>query len=65
MFGRNRDADAMDPREMVARRLQQAGRTIAGETGSKVANGISAALGCGRIETCADPNCPNCAPVSD
>ncbi|WP_392971117.1 hypothetical protein [Streptomyces sp. LN245] len=57
---RKRDSEAMDPRELVARRLQQAGLTVAGETGSKVANVISAAIGCGRIELCNDPSCPNC-----
>lgn len=62
MFGRN--PEAMDPRERIARRLQQAGRTVAGETGSKVANTISAAIGCGRIVTCDNPTCPNCAPTS-
>ncbi|MFE2297928.1 hypothetical protein ACFXAW_07005 [Streptomyces sp. NPDC059445] len=58
---RNRNSERMDPREAVARRLQQAGRTVAGETGSKVANVVSAAIGCGRIELCGDPNCPNCS----
>jgi hypothetical protein len=58
---RKRDTEVMDPREAVARRLQQAGRTVAGETGSKVANVVSAAIGCGRIELCDDPNCPNCS----
>lgn len=57
---RKRNSEAMDPREVVARRLQQAGRTVAGETGSKVANAVSAAIGCGRIELCGNPNCPNC-----
>lgn len=62
MFGRN--PDAMDPREHIARRLQQAGRTLAGDTGSRIANRVSEALGCGRIETCNNPTCPNCAPTS-
>ncbi|MFE4420407.1 hypothetical protein [Streptomyces sp. NPDC056817] len=63
MFGRKRDNEAMDGREVVARRLQQAGRSVAGERGSRVANRISDAIGCGRIELCGDPNCPNCGPV--
>lgn len=53
--------DRMSRRELVARRLQQAGRTVAGERGSRAANAVSAAIGCGRIELCNDPNCPNCA----
>lgn len=61
----NNSSDRMDPREAIARRLQQAGRTVAGERGSRIANGISEAIGCGRIEICDDPNCPNCAPVRD
>jgi hypothetical protein len=65
MFGRKSNDDAMDPREHIARRLQQAGRTVAGETGSKVANAISSAIGCGRIESCDDPNCADCAPIND
>jgi hypothetical protein len=64
MFGRNRD-NAMDPREHIARRLQQVGRTVAGDTGSKVANVISGAIRCGRIEPCDDPTCSNCAPIND
>lgn len=52
--------DDMDRREKVARGLQAIGLTVAGETGGKVANKISEAIGCGRIKTCDDPNCPNC-----
>jgi len=54
-----------DPRELIARRLQQAGRTVAGERGSRAANAVSSAIGCGRIEICDDPNCLNCAPVRE
>ncbi|MFD4596758.1 hypothetical protein ACFWPQ_01870 [Streptomyces sp. NPDC058464] len=54
----------MDPRQKVARGLQAIGLTVAGETGGKVANKISAALGCGHIGPCGDPNCENCAPTS-
>jgi len=57
----NSSSDRMDPRELIARRLQQAGRAVAGERGSRIVNGISGAIGCGRIELCDDPNCPNCA----
>lgn len=57
-------SDRMDPREVIARRLQQAGRAVAGERGSRAANAVSQVLGCGRIEICNDPSCPNCAPAS-
>ncbi|MDQ0758724.1 hypothetical protein [Streptomyces canus] len=55
--------DQMSPREVIARRLQQVGLAVAGERGSRAANAVSAAIGCGRIELCDDPTCPNCAPV--
>ena len=63
MFGRSRDTDAMSARELTARRLQQVGRSLAGERGSRIANKVSEAIGCGRIELCDDPDCPNCAPI--
>ncbi|MGW6222233.1 hypothetical protein ACWF8U_20385 [Streptomyces olivaceus] len=53
----------MDPREGIARRLQQIGLTVAGERGSRAANRVSKAIGCGRITLCDAPNCPDCAPV--
>ncbi|WP_318201064.1 hypothetical protein [Streptomyces sp. SCL15-4] len=53
----------MSTRELTARRLQQIGRTVAGERGGRVANRVSEAIGCGRIELCDDPSCPNCAPI--
>lgn len=59
----NSSSDRMDPRERVCRRLQQAGLTVAGERGGRVANRISEAIGAGRIELCADPDCPDCARV--
>lgn len=62
MFGRKSSDEAMSAGEVVARRLQQVGRTVAGERGSRVANAVSQAIGCGRIELCDDPACPNCAP---
>ncbi|WP_151775783.1 hypothetical protein [Streptomyces abyssomicinicus] len=55
------NSDPMDVRERIARRLQQVGITVGGETGSRIANRISWAIGCGRIELCDDPACPNCA----
>ena len=58
--------ERMDPREVIARRLQQAGRTVAGERGSRIANTISGAIGCGRIEAhkpCDNPSCPDCGPA--
>lgn len=61
MFGRKSNGESMSGREVVARRLQQAGRTVAGDAGSRAANRVSAAIGCGRIELCSDPTCPNCA----
>ena len=50
-------------REQVARHLQAAGRQVAGERGGRVANRVSEALGCGRIDTCDDPTCQDCAPI--
>ena len=49
--------------ERIARRLQQAGRNLAGERGGRIANRISEAIGCGRIGLCDNPDCPNCAPT--
>ncbi|MFJ5973539.1 hypothetical protein [Streptomyces sp. NPDC093060] len=63
MFRRNSDAEPMSAQERTARRLQQVGRNLAGERGGRIANRVSEAIGCGRIEFCDDPNCPNCAPV--
>ncbi len=63
MSRRNRTAEVMSTRELTARRLQQIGRTVAGERGGRVANRVSEAIGCGRIELCDDPSCPNCAPI--
>jgi hypothetical protein len=48
-------------RELVSRRLQQAGLTVAGEPGARVANWVSEAIGCGRIQLCNDPGCQDCA----
>jgi hypothetical protein len=64
MFGRKNSDKAPTGREAVARRLQQAGLTVAGEHGSRAANRVSQALGCGRIELCDNPTCQNCAPTS-
>ncbi|GAA3121932.1 hypothetical protein [Streptomyces echinatus] len=61
MFRRNRNDEPMSAQERTARRLQQVGRSLAGERGSRAANRVSQAIGCGRIELCDDPNCPNCA----
>lgn len=52
-------------REQVARHLQAAGRQVAGERGSRIANRVSEAIGCGRINICDDPTCEDCAPVRD
>ncbi|MDQ0809853.1 hypothetical protein QFZ63_001567 [Streptomyces sp. B3I7] len=65
MFRRNRTAEAMSPRELTARRLQQVGRTLAGERGSRIANRVSEAIGCGRIELCDNPDYPNCALIGE
>lgn len=59
----NSSSDRMDPRERVSRRLQQAGHAVARERGGQIANRISEAIGCGRIDLCNDPACPDCAPV--
>ncbi|MFF1547128.1 hypothetical protein [Streptomyces sp. NPDC058291] len=64
MFGRKSNPEAPAGREVVARRLQQAGLTVAGERGGRAANRVSEALGCGRIDLCNDPNCLDCAPAS-
>jgi hypothetical protein len=53
----------MSAQELACRRLQAVGDRIAGERGRRGANHVSAALGLGRIETCTDPGCPNCAPA--
>lgn len=50
-------------REQVSRRLQAAGRQVAGERGGRIANRVSEAIGCGRIELCNDPACQDCAPT--
>jgi hypothetical protein len=60
---RNRDSEAMSTRELTARRIQQIGRNLAGDRGGRIANRVSEAIGCGRIDLCDDPNCPNCAPA--
>lgn len=57
-----RDNERMKLDERITRGLQYAGQRLAGERGSKVANVISTALGCGRIEFCDDPACPDCTP---
>lgn len=59
----NSSSDRMDPRERVCRRLQQAGNAVARERGSRIANRISEAIGCGSIDPCDDPACPDCARV--
>ncbi|WP_255951576.1 hypothetical protein [Streptomyces odontomachi] len=58
-MARQRPED-MSRREYVCRRMQQAGRTVAGERGGRIANRVSGALGIGRIETCDNPDCPAC-----
>lgn len=58
-------SESMSGRELIARRLQQAGRNVAGERGGRIANRVSEAIGCGRIDLCNDPNCPNCAPIDE
>lgn len=63
MAGRMSGGEDMSARELIARRLQQVGWNVAGERGSRIANRVSEAIGCGRIELCDDPACPNCAPV--
>lgn len=61
----NHDSQPMSTRELACRRIQQAGLTLGGERGGRIANRVSGALGLGRIELCDDPTCPNCAPVAD
>jgi hypothetical protein len=46
---RGKNDDRLKGRELVSRRLQQAGLTVAGEPGARVANWVSEAIGCGRI----------------
>lgn len=68
MFGRKTNPDAPSAREMTSRRLQQIGLTVAGETGARIANKVSEAIGCGRIEPlCDDPSCFYCErrPIDD
>lgn len=60
-----RAGQEMSGRELVCRRLQQAGRTVAGERGSQLANRVSEAIGCGRIDVCGNPDCEACAPVRE
>lgn len=50
-------------RETVSRVLQATGLRVAGERGAKVANRVSEAIGCGRIDVCDNPGCEDCAPV--
>jgi hypothetical protein len=63
MSRRDRDNKGASASELTSRHLQRIGRTVAGERGSRIANRVSEAIGCGRIDICDDPNCPNCAPV--
>jgi hypothetical protein len=65
MSKRDENDGRLRGRELVSRRLQQAGLTVAGERGAKVANRVSEALGCGRIHLCSDPACQDCAPSRD
>ncbi|WP_329217347.1 hypothetical protein [Streptomyces microflavus] len=46
--------------EVATRSAQAVGRTVAGDRGSGVANKVTAVLGLGRIEKCADPQCSDC-----
>ncbi|MEW1545307.1 hypothetical protein [Streptomyces tsukubensis] len=50
-------------RERICRRLQTIGRTLAGTRGERIANHISWAIRCGRIDYCTDPTCLDCAPT--
>lgn len=52
-------------REQVARHLQATGRQVAGERGGRIANRISEAIRCGRIDICNNPACEDCAPVRE
>lgn len=61
-MSRRDNEERMSGREYTARRLQQIGRNIAGERGGRVANRVSEAIGCGRIDYCDRPDCPDCAP---
>lgn len=49
MFKRGSRKGPLRGRELVSRRLQQAGLTVAGEPGARAANWVSEAIGCGRI----------------
>lgn len=54
--------------EKVARGLDAAGRTVAGDRGGRVAAKVSEALGCGHVEyttvPCTGPDCPTCAELN-
>ena len=62
MFGRTNSTEATGTcaRERISRSLHAAGQVIAGDRGWRAANAVSEAIGCGRIEFCDDPNCPDC-----
>lgn len=62
MFERKSTQGASAP-ERVSRHLQAAGQRVAGERGGRIANRVSEAIGCGRIDLCDNPDCPNCAPA--
>lgn len=62
LFSKNNNEGASVP-ERVSRRLQATGQRIGGERGGRIANRVSDAIGCGRIEFCDNPGCPDCAPV--
>ncbi|MGW2188562.1 hypothetical protein [Streptomyces sp. NPDC001719] len=65
MFGRKNSTEAEGASfpERVSRGLQYTGQRVGGERGGRVANRVSEAIGCGRIEFCDDANCPHCAPA--
>lgn len=50
MSKRDENDGRLRGRELVSRRLQQAGLTVAGERGARIANRVSEAIGCGRID---------------
>ncbi len=63
MFRRNSSTEGTSTREQISRHLQATGQRIAGERGGRIANRVSEAIGCGRIELCDNPTCPDCAPT--
>jgi hypothetical protein len=64
MFGRKNNAQGVTTAETATRTIQAAGRTLAGDRGERIANRVTETLRLGRIDTCTNPTCKDCAPVT-